>query len=105
VFGPVLESSSGLLGVLFGSRACLVLRWTIPVSVLVEVASWSLFLAAMSSHVRDEGDGLAYPLLQPMHCSYQLRGHGLPVRCHPIPSLLISEFVLFDTCPMECHTW
>jgi hypothetical protein len=38
VFRLVLESSSGLLGVLFGSKAYLVMRWMIPRSVLVEVA-------------------------------------------------------------------
>jgi hypothetical protein len=61
VFGPVLESSSSLLGVLFGSRAFLVMRWTIPWSVLVEVASWGLSLATTSSHMGGEVDGLAYP--------------------------------------------
>jgi hypothetical protein len=36
------------LGVLFGSQAFLVMRWMILESVLIEVASWGLFLAAMS---------------------------------------------------------
>jgi hypothetical protein len=48
---PVLESSSGLLGVLFGSRAFLEVRWTMAGSVLVEVASWGHYLATTPSHM------------------------------------------------------
>jgi hypothetical protein len=55
VFESVLESSSSLLGVLFSSWAFLVMRWMIPRSVLVEVASWGLFLAVRSSHVGGGG--------------------------------------------------
>jgi hypothetical protein len=47
----VRESSSDLLGALFGSRAFLTMRWTVLGSVLGEVASQGLFLAAMPSHV------------------------------------------------------
>jgi hypothetical protein len=58
MFRSVLESSSGLLGVLFSSWAFLEMRWTIPESVLIQVASWGLFLVATSSHVGGEVDGL-----------------------------------------------
>jgi hypothetical protein len=60
VFGPVQESSSSLQCVLFGSRAFLVMRWTIPGLVLIEVASCGLFLAATYTHMGGEVDGLAY---------------------------------------------
>jgi hypothetical protein len=33
VFRSVLKSSSGLLGVLVGSRAFLAMRWTVPESI------------------------------------------------------------------------
>jgi hypothetical protein len=39
VFRSVLESSSGLLGVLFGSQAFLAMRWMMPRSILIEIAS------------------------------------------------------------------
>jgi hypothetical protein len=39
VFESILESSSSLLGVLSGSQAILVMRWTIPGSILIEVVS------------------------------------------------------------------
>jgi hypothetical protein len=51
MFGSVLESSSSLLGVLFGSLAFLAMRWMILESILIEVASWGLFLAATSSNM------------------------------------------------------
>jgi hypothetical protein len=51
MFGSVLESSSSLLGVLFGSLAFLTMRWMILESILIEVASWGLFLAATSSNM------------------------------------------------------
>jgi hypothetical protein len=39
VFSMVSESSSYLSGVLFGSREFLALRWTMPGTILGEVAS------------------------------------------------------------------
>jgi hypothetical protein len=39
VFPSVPESSSYLLGLLFGFQAFLVLRWTMPRTILREVAS------------------------------------------------------------------
>jgi hypothetical protein len=39
VFSLVPESSSGSLGVLFGSHAFLAMRWTTPRMILGEVAS------------------------------------------------------------------
>jgi hypothetical protein len=47
VFPSVLESSY-LLGFLFGSRAFLVLRWTMPGTILGEVASRSSFTWQLS---------------------------------------------------------
>jgi hypothetical protein len=44
-----------------------------------------------------EVDGLAYPLHRPMDHSYQPRGQGLHVRCHPVLSLLIGT----GTCQEE----
>jgi hypothetical protein len=52
VFGSVPESSPILLGVLFGSRAFLAMRWTMLETILGEDASWRLYLAAKPSHVR-----------------------------------------------------
>jgi hypothetical protein len=52
VFGSVLESSPILLGVLFGSRAFLAMRWMMLETILGEDASWRLYLAAKPSHVR-----------------------------------------------------
>jgi hypothetical protein len=51
VFGLVLESSFGLMGVLIGSKVFLVMRWMISGSLVVEVSSWGFFLMATSSHV------------------------------------------------------
>jgi hypothetical protein len=39
VFGSVLESSSCLPGILFGSRASLAMRWMVPRTILGDVAS------------------------------------------------------------------
>jgi hypothetical protein len=70
-FPSVLESCSYLPGVLFSSRAFLVLRWTMPRMILGEVASrsgftWWLSLPMWGVNV----DGLACPLHQPMAHSY-----------------------------------
>jgi hypothetical protein len=51
VFGLVLESSFGLMGVLIGSKVFLVMRWMISGSLVIEVSSWGFFLMATSSHV------------------------------------------------------
>jgi hypothetical protein len=80
VFLSVLESSSGLSGILFSSRAFLVMRW------LQDVFTWRLSLPTWGADV----DGLAYPLHQRTTHSYQLRGQGLPTRNHPISSFVLG---------------
>jgi hypothetical protein len=63
----------GFPGIFLGARA---LRWTMPKTVLGEVASWrQLYLAATSSHVGGGSNmaGLAYPLHRPTTCSRQSR--------------------------------
>jgi hypothetical protein len=62
------------LGVLLGSRA---LRWMMPMTVLgdVIVLHW-LYMAAKSSHVGVDVDGLACPLHHPTACSCQTRGQS-----------------------------
>jgi hypothetical protein len=67
----------------------------IPGLVLIEVASWGLFLAAMSSHVVGRGGGgevdeLAYRPLRPLDRIYQPRGHSLSVSRHPVSLLLVG---------------
>jgi hypothetical protein len=80
-FPSVLDSSSYLLGVLFGSRLFLTLRWMMPEMILGEVASrsdftWRLSLPTWVVNV----DGLACPLHQPMACSYWVKGQSLPTK-------------------------
>jgi hypothetical protein len=48
------------------------------------------FLGGDVFHVRGEVDGLAYPLHWPTVYSCQPRGYVLPVRHHPVLSLLIG---------------
>jgi hypothetical protein len=43
-------------------------------SILIEVASWGLYLAVIPSHVGAMVDGLAHPMHQPMVHSCQPRG-------------------------------
>jgi hypothetical protein len=81
-FPLVPESSSYLPGILFGSREFLALRWSMPRTILREVASqsgftWRLCLPMWGSDV----DGLASPLHRPMAHSCQARGHVLSARC------------------------
>jgi hypothetical protein len=46
-----------------------------------------LYLAAKSSYVGVDVDGLAYPLHHPMACNRQTREHGLSTRRCLVPSL------------------
>jgi hypothetical protein len=54
-FSLVLESSSCLLGVPFGSRAFLAMRQMMPCMILGEVASWCLYFVAKPSHMGGGG--------------------------------------------------
>jgi hypothetical protein len=77
----VPESSSYLPGVPFGSRAFLALRWTMPGTILGEVASQSGFTWHPSFPTSGvDVDGLTYPLHRPMAHSCQVRGQGLSAR-------------------------
>jgi hypothetical protein len=72
--GRFIEDGQGFPSILLGSRA---LRWTVPWTVLVDIALWHrLYLVAKPSHVGVDVDGLAYPLHHPMTCSCQSRGQG-----------------------------
>jgi hypothetical protein len=76
---------SCLPGVLFGSRAFLALRWTVPEMILGEVASrcgftWWLSLPTWGVDV----DRLDYSLHRPTVCSSQTRGQGL------LPGVVLS---------------
>jgi hypothetical protein len=50
-----LESSPCILGVLFGSRAFLAMRWSMPGTILGEVASRCLYLATKPTHAGGRG--------------------------------------------------
>jgi hypothetical protein len=90
VFGPVLEYSSDLLGVLFSSRAD---SWVGP------CRGWFIrpFLHGDVFPLGGEVDGLAYPQHWPIDHSCQSRGQVLPVWRCPVLSLLISG----GTCQKE----
>jgi hypothetical protein len=84
-FPSVPESSSYLLGVLFGSRAFLALRWMMLETILREVASRSSFTSRLSLPTLGvDMDGLACPLHRPMARSYQAKGHDLSAKHCPI---------------------
>jgi hypothetical protein len=44
-----------------------------------------LYLTAKPTHVRDNMDGIAYPLHHPMACGHQTRGQGL------LPGVVLSR--------------
>jgi hypothetical protein len=63
--GWFIEDGQGFPGILLGSRAFLVMRWTTPKMVLEDVlAQHRLYLTAKPSNVGVDVDGLSCPL----HC-------------------------------------
>jgi hypothetical protein len=79
-FSLVLEPSSCLLGLPFGSRAFLAMRRMVPCMILGEVASRCLYFVDKPSHVGRGGvdvDGLAYPPHRPTVHRHQKGRHGL----------------------------
>jgi hypothetical protein len=88
-FPLVPESSSYLLGVLFGSWAFLELRCTMPVTIHREVPLRSGFTWRLSLPMWRGVDVymLACPLHRCMAHSCQARGHGLSAKRCPVLSL------------------
>jgi hypothetical protein len=75
--GQGFLDSSSLPGILLGSQAFLVLRWTTPKMVLEDVVVWHrLYLAAKPSYMGVDVDGLSCSLRCPTAYGCQTRAQS-----------------------------